>query len=139
MNIFQIIDISKNSVFCLLFLWWILEPFFLVDSRTLMDSRLFLEASVFCFLFSRSRCVLLLDTFASRIICTLQWWTWRWGFVNQWLLNLIGNEDFGMFDYIVIDLYGWTMKSIWASELELDECDKLTKTKLTTIKIYGLN
>ena len=33
----------------------------------LVDSRLFSEANVFCFLFSRSRCVLLLDASASRI------------------------------------------------------------------------
>ena len=33
----------------------------------LVDSRLFSEANMFCFLFSRSRCVLFLDTSASRI------------------------------------------------------------------------
>ena len=33
----------------------------------LVDSRLFSEANVFCFLFSRSRCALLLDASASRI------------------------------------------------------------------------
>ena len=43
------------------------RPFILVDLRTLMDSRFFLEANVFCFLFSRNRRVLLLDISASRI------------------------------------------------------------------------
>ena len=57
--------------------------------------------------------------------------------LRQQLLNLIGNEDFEMFGYIVIGLDGWTMKFVWASRL--DECDKLTKTKLTAIKVYGLN
>ena len=34
-------------------------------TKPLLDSRLFLEVNVFCFLFSRSRCILLLDTSVS--------------------------------------------------------------------------
>ena len=48
------------------------RPFILVDLRTLMDLRFFLEANMFCFLFSRSRRILLLDTSASRITASLK-------------------------------------------------------------------
>ena len=41
--------------------------FLLVDSKTLVDSRLFSEVNVFCLLFSRRRRAFLLATSASRI------------------------------------------------------------------------
>jgi len=64
---FSIIDNNKNSNFSLLFFWWILEHFLLVNSRTLLGSRIFSKANVLCFLFYRSRHILLLDASTSRI------------------------------------------------------------------------
>lgn len=64
----SIIEINKNSIFCLLFLWSISNLFLFVDSRILINSRLFSKSKHVLFLKSRSRRVLLLVASVSYII-----------------------------------------------------------------------
>ena len=63
----KIINKIKIQTFVYCFSSGFQNPFSLWIQGTLVDSRLFSEANVLCFLFSRNRRILLLDTSASRI------------------------------------------------------------------------